>query len=229
MRKREIIVPVILSLFLTFACYSYAQPISDTTGKIGIGLRVNGMTTTSDTYKGRDIDKKDQAMFGVSLSYGVNSWLSLEAAFDGSLNTKLKDNTLGIDLATINVYPLTFSAQLRYITKNPEFYNWIVPYLTFGFGYYFVSGDVSSEYKAEYYPNDVKLDFDGGWGGHVGIGTDIFASKTIAVGFEARYFWASGSIKETITNPILNASTTHKENFDLDSWMLGINIKFFFK
>ncbi len=206
-----------------------AQPISDTTGKLGLALRGSVMTTSSSTYKGRDIDRDNQGLLGLAVSYGVKRWLSLEAAFDGSFSTEIKDNTLGMKLANMHIYPLTFSAQLRYITPNQDFYDWIVPYLTFGVGYYFVSGNVAREYQVYNAPNSVDLDFDGGFGGHIGIGTDIFARKNLAIGFEARYFWASATIKEKVSSPALNITQIHEEDIDLDSWMLGISVKVFFK
>ena len=205
-----------------------AQPVSDTTGKIGLAFRGSMMTTSSDTYQGRDIDRDNQGLLGLAVSYGVNRWLSLEVALDGSFATEIKDNTLGMKLADMHVYPFTLSAQIRYITSNPEFYDWIVPYLTFGIGYYFASGDVSGEYQMYHAPNSVNLNFDGGFGFHIGVGTDIFANKNFAIGFEARYFWASATMKEEITNPTLNVTQTHEEDIDLDSWMLGISVKLFF-
>jgi len=58
----------------------------------------------------------------------------------------------------------------------------MVPYITFGFGRYFIDCDVSREYKMYEAPNpplirNIEVDMDSTWGGHIGGGLDIFLSE----------------------------------------------------
>ncbi|RLB10315.1 MAG: hypothetical protein DRG39_06530, partial [Deltaproteobacteria bacterium] len=133
--------------------------------------------------------------------------------------------------------PLTFSAQLRYLAP-PEYYTWMVPYLTFGFGRYFIDCDVSREYEMYEAPNpplirNIEVDMDSTWGGHIGGGLDIFLSEKIAFNFEFRYFWADSDIHERIILRDINTNTIiyqerRSDKIDLDSWMVGVGIKFYF-
>jgi outer membrane protein W len=208
-------------------CFSQ-EVVSDTTGKIGLGLKISNMSTGAENFKDRELDKENGIMIGGSLSYGVNRWFSLELAYEGTLQREERDDTLGVKMADIDIYPLTFSMQFRYITDDPNMYKWMVPYLTLGVGYYFVSGDMASEYKNYNAPNETKLDFDGGWGWHIGGGIDMFATNYFALGLEGRYFWAQSSIEETQYNPTFDVRSTQKEDVNWDGWMVGVNLKFFF-
>jgi len=224
-KMRKCLIGLIVAIFMLVSGLAGAQTIPDTSHKVGVGFRVNGILPSEDTFFDHELDTKNQVMLGASVSYGVNEWLTLEAAFDYSLDIDLKDETDNVKIGKINVYPLTFSAQLRYLTKNPQYYTWMVPYITLGFGYYFVDGDVAGEYK-KHWGNEVNLDFDGAWGGHVGLGIDFFASERLAVGFEARYFWASGDVERTVDTPVGPAKK--EVDYDLNSWMIGANIKYYF-
>jgi len=204
----------------------------DITNNIGIGARFMWLKPQMDTYLEHDAELKGKSMFGGTLTYGVTRWFSIEVAFDSSLKTDLMDKILDVKLADVRVYPLTFSGQLRYIA-GPEYYTWLVPYATFGFGRYFVDCDVAKEYKEyEVSPGvtkEVEIDVDDAWGGHVGAGFDIFASKNIALNFEFRYFWAESDIRETLKIAgEVPFPYPRSGKMDLDSWMVGAGIKFYF-
>lgn len=220
---------------LVFLFSSNGLWAQDITNNIGIGARFMWLGPQMDTYFEHDAELQEKSMFGGTLTYGVTRWFSIEIAFDSSLKTDLidkilvKDNIPGVKIADVRVYPLTVSGQLRYIA-GPEFYTWIVPYATFGFGRYFVDCDVAKEYKEEHVPWDVKVHMDDAWGGHVGAGFDIFASKNIAFNFEFRYFWAESDIYETIEMEGVETPSPYPKSggMNLDSWMVGGGIKFYF-
>ena len=222
---------IVLLSVLSFCIVSSAiaqKPISDISNRFGLSLRLNNISPDLDSYKHRTLDEENQIMFGGALIYGINSWLSCELAFDGSSSIEIKDKTYNVKLADLQVYPLTFSLQFRYISKSPEIYKWIVPYATVGLGYYFAKGDEASEYKTYNTPNKVSIDFDGGFGWHIGVGMDFFATKNLAIGIEGRYFKTSITIDEKQENPILNIVNSTERDIDMDGWIAGVNIKFFF-
>ncbi len=230
------------AIFLTITLSLIINPLwaQDITNRLGIGARFMWLAPKKETHFDNLIQMQSgklegKSMFGGTLTYGVSRWLSLEVAFDNSLNTDLNDKVLDIKIATVRVYPLTFSAQLRYIAP-PEYYTWMVPYLTFGFGRYFISCNTSKEYKEHEAPKppvvrDIKVDMDSTWGGHIGGGMDIFLSKNIALTFEFRYFWADSDIHERIilrSNDTIIYQERRSDRIDLDSWMVGAGIKFYF-
>ncbi len=221
------------TLILVFLFGSNQLWAQDITNNIGIGARFMWLGPQTENYFGDKADLEGKSMFGGTLTYGVSRWLSLEVAFDSSLKTDL-EKVIGIEaevekwvkVADVRVYPLTFSGQLRYIA-GPEFYTWIVPYATFGFGRYFVDCDVAKEYKDHKGTEEVEIDIDDAWGGHLGGGFDIFLHKNIAFNFEFRYFWAESDIRERITlDTVFSEEKSGK--MDLDSWMVGVGIKFYF-
>ena len=60
-------------------------------------------------------------------------------------------------------------------------------------------------------------------------GLDIFVSKNIAFNFEFRYFWADSDICETLKiDNTIPSPHPRKGKIDLDSWMVGVGIKFYF-
>ncbi|CAD7780362.1 hypothetical protein DMNBHIDG_02327 [Candidatus Methanoperedenaceae archaeon GB37] len=48
----------------------------------------------------------------------------------------------------------------------------------------------------------------------------------MAVGFEARYFWASGEVERAVDTPV--GPSKKEVDYDLNSWMIGANIKYYF-
>ena len=231
--KKFVALGILVSFFLIGLNHLWAQ---DITNKVGVGARFMWLSPRTDSYLGDKGDLEGKSMFGGTLTYGINKWLSIELAFDYSLRTNLK-RVIGreisgvekwVKVAKVRVYPLTLSAQLRYLAP-PEYYTWMVPYLTFGFGRYFVDCDVSKEYKDYYSPWRVKVDMKSAWGGHIGGGFDIFVSKNIAFNFEFRYFWADSDICETLKiDNTIPSPYPRKGEIDLDSWMVGVGIKFYF-
>ncbi len=235
--KKLMVFTMLTLVFLFGSNQLWAQ---DITNNIGIGARFMWLGPQTDTYFDDKADLEGKSMFGGTLTYGVSRWLSLEVAFDASLKTDL-EKVIGeeagvekwVKVADVRVYPLTFSGQIRYIA-GPEFYTWIVPYATFGFGRYFVDCDVAKEYKEYEVPpgvtKEVKTDVDDAWGGHLGGGFDIFVHKNIAFNFEFRYFWAESDIREEtiIIYPDYIYSEKKSGEMDLDSWMVGVGIKFYF-
>ena len=232
------------AIFLTITLSLIINPLwaQDITNRLGIGARFMWLAPKKETHFDNLIQMQSgklegKSMFGGTLTYGVSRWLSLEVAFDNSLNADLNDNVLDIKIASVRVYPLTLSAQLRYLAP-PEYYTWMVPYLTFGFGRYFIDCDVSREYKMYEAPNpplirNIEVDMDNTWGGHIGGGLDIFLSEKIAFNFEFRYFWADSDIHERIILRDINTNTIiyqerRSDKIDLDSWMVGVGIKFYF-
>ena len=228
---------ILLLIFCSFVSYCFAQnnkfgekkPVSDVTGKIGLSIRISNISPDLDSYKNRDLDGDDELMWGVSLIYGINRWMSCELAFDTSSDIEIKDKTYNVKLTDLDLYPLTLSFKFKYISTSPDIYQWMVPYVIVGAGYYFANGDADSEYKSYHTPNKVSLDIDGDFGWHAGGGIDFFINKNIALGIEGRYFNTSISIEEKQHNPILNINTSSDKDVDIDGWIFGANIKYFFR
>jgi len=202
--------------------------ISDTTHKLGLGLKLENVYANSFSFKERNADRKNGMLIGAFLDYGITRWLSLELAYSSSLNEEIEDTTIGVKLADLKISPLTFSVKLRYISKDPEEYKWIVPYLILGLGYYNVDADVSDRYQAYNSPNETDLDFDSGFGWHAGLGVAFFLNDKVSMNVEGRYFQFDSKVKETQYNPELNISSSYDENVNISAWQIGVGLQFYF-
>ena len=254
--KKFVALGILVSFFLIGLNHLWAQ---DITNKVGVGARFMWLSPRTDSYLGDKGDLEGKSMFGGTLTYGINKWLSIELAFDYSLRTNLK-RVIGreisgvekwVKVAKVRVYPLTLSAQLRYLAP-PEYYTWMVPYLTFGFGRYFVDCDVSKEYKDYYSPWRVKVDMKSAWVGNIGWVFEIVFLKIIEKEKEEFFpvpsfiheklvkFLKTKGIEKLYAHQVegleklkegentIPSPYPRKGEIDLDSWMVGVGIKFYF-
>jgi len=207
-------------MVLALSVDAYAAP------KFGIGARAGG-----NFYKDGSIDvslagygnignvdySNDNAFFyGVNGTIKFNDYISVEIALDRINKTKseFKGGNVSLKAGDITQTPLTVTARFHYPVGI------FSPYIGAGAGYYWRSYDKDNAF----WNPAATVDIDNGWGYHVNTGTEIFLtdSRNIALDLDLKYVWTKADLKAT------NGATSITGSMDLNSFVAGIGIKYYF-
>jgi outer membrane protein W len=225
--KRLYLSVVIFVLVVGFSTISWAEGKLPLQGSIGVGARLYGFFPKSDTLRGQRLDFENALGGEINVTYRFLKYLALEGAV-GYTEFDIKNETLAVDWARVEVLPISLTLQFRWISKKPEELKWIVPYASLGGGYYFLNLEEKSELRVFWLSQNVAIDLeiDDAFFVTVGGGVDIFVTDHIALNFDAKYSWAQADIDETrITG---GTSQTLGGTMNLNGAFVGAGFKFFF-
>ena len=225
--KRLYLSVVIFVLVVGFSTISRAEGSLPLQGSVGIGVRPYGIFPKSDKIRGEKLDFKDGIGVEINVTYRFLKYLALEGGI-GYTEFDIKNKTLAVDWARVEVLPISLTLQFRWISKKPEELKWIVPYASIGGGYYFLEIDEKSELQNYWLSRGVGIDLeiDNSFSLHAGGGFDIFLTDHIALNFDAKYSWAQADIDEER----ITGATSQKlgGTINLNGAFIGAGFKFFF-
>jgi len=214
-------------LVVGFSTISWAEGNLPLQGSIGVGVRLYGFFPTSDKLRGQRLDFEDGIGGEINVTYRFLKYLALEGGV-GYTEFDIKNETLAVDWARVEVLPISLTLQFRWISKKPEELKWIVPYASIGGGYYFLEIDEKSELQNYWLSRGVGIDLeiDNSFSLHAGGGFDIFLTDHIALNFDAKYSWAQADIDEER----ITGGTSQKlgGTINLNGAFIGAGFKFFF-
>ncbi len=225
--KRLYLSVVIFVLVVGFSTILWAEGNLPLQGSVGVGARLYGIFPKSDKLRGNRLDFEDGIGGEINVTYRFLKYLALEGGI-GYTEFDIRNKTLGVDWARIDVLPISVTLQFRWISSKPEELRWIVPYASLGGGYYFLEIEEESELTRYWLSRGVGIDLeiDDTFFLHVGGGIEIFLTDHIAVNLDAKYAWAQADIDETrITG---TTSQTLGGTINLNSAFIGAGFKFFF-
>jgi len=230
--KRLFVFVAVFFLVVGFSTISRAEGSLPLQGSVGIGVRLYGILPKSDTFQPggeprQKLDFKNGVGAEINVTYRFLKYLALEGAI-GYTEFDIKNNTLAVDWARINVLPISVTLQFRWISKKPEELKWIVPYASMGGGYYFLEIDEKSDLQNYWLSRGVGIDLeiDDAFFLHLGGGFDIFLTDHIALNVDARYAWAQADIDEER----ITGGTSQKlgDTINLNGAFIGGGFKFYF-
>jgi outer membrane protein W len=223
--KRLCVFAMLFVLVVGFSTISWAEGKLPLQGSIGVGARLYGFFPSSDKLRGQRLDFEDGIGGEINVTYRFLKYLALEGGV-GYTEFDIKNETLGVDWARLEVLPISLTLQFRWISKKPEELKWIVPYASLGGGYYFLDIEEKSEFRIARLPVVVDLEIDDAFFATVGGGVDIFVTDHIALNFDAKYSWAQADIDETLITG--GTSVTLGGTMNLNGAFVGAGFKFFF-
>lgn len=225
--KRLRVFVVLFFLVVGFSTISRAEGNLPLQGSVGVGVRPFGIFPKNDTFRGENLDFKNGVGAEINVTYRFLKYLALEGAL-GYTEFDIKNDTLAVDWARMEVLPISLTLQFRWISSKPEELKWMVPYASIGGGYYLLDLEEKSELISFWLSRGVAIDLeiDDAFFLHAGGGIEIFLTKHIALNFDARYTWADADIDETR----VTALTSQKlgGTINLNSSYIGGGFKFFF-
>ena len=225
--KRLCVFVVLFFSAIGFSTISRAEGNLPLQGSLGVGVRPFGIFPKSDEFRGERLDFKNGVGAEINVTYRFLKYLALEGAV-GYTEFDIKNKTLAVDWARIEVLPISATLQFRWISSKPEELRWIVPYASLGGGYYFLDLDEKSELINLWLSRGVAIDLevDDTFFVTVGGGVDIFVTDHIALNLDAKYAWAQADIDETRTTG--SASQRLGDTMNLNGAFVGAGFKFFF-
>lgn len=218
MKKTLIIMASLMVLVSGTVTTASAEDIAGRSG-LGIGLGYIGP---------KDSDIDSGALPSINYTYGVNSNFSLELSLGRAV---LDVGDEDINLGELTTIPLQLTAQFRMPSGNAS------PYIGAGVGYYFNNFDIGGDAEdvidlaQAIDPGfDMDLEIDDSFGYHINAGIDYFANKNLAFNLDARYFWSEADGTFTVTDPNGTFGGSFKEEgeVDIDSFVIGVGVKYFF-
>ena len=218
--KKKIIATffVVAALMLVVSQVSFAQ---DMKGRLGIGARVSYVNFSNDDYTVYgvkvDVEPDDSTMYGANLTYFIQDYLSLELSVDYT-ETDVDFDALGmeVDAGDFETIPVLLSLRAHLSTNTK-----VSPYLLFGVGYFFNDFDQNDAIIEYMYGPGADVDVDDSFGFHVGGGVEVFVSENIALNLDLKYIW-------TEVEADVNVAGFKDEDIDMDSFVAGLGIKFYF-
>jgi outer membrane protein W len=199
-------------------------------------------------------EEQNLAPYKPNLQFNFLKYWALEFGYDQFKATAL--NKGAGDVAehdkswadgAIEWQPIMMAFQFRW----PHFHRSVVPYVLGGISYTKTSWDRNEWYyfgfpslaeynnwtsqgnRPENYPNygyrRIFTVDDHTMGPLVGLGVDYFIWKNLALNLDWRYLWAQVNFKYTLVyNAGGNIIQQRQGTFVLDSWILGLGVKYFF-
>ena len=218
--KKKVVVPffVVCTLMLLVSQVSFAQ---DMKGRLGIGARVSYVDFSDDDYTVYgvevDVEPDEDIMYEGNLTYFIQDYLSLELSV-GYTETDVDFDALGleIDAGEFETIPVLLSLRAHLSTNTK-----VSPYLLFGIGYFFNDFDQNDPVIEFIYGPGADVDVDDSFGFHVGGGVEVFVSENIALNLDLKYIW-------TEVEADVNVAGFKDEDIDMDSFVAGLGIKFYF-
>jgi outer membrane protein W len=206
---------------------SWAEGYLPLEGSIGFGARVYGVFPKGDSLRGQKLDFKDGVGGEVNVTYRFLKYFALEGGV-GYTEIDVRNKTLGVNWAKIDMLPIYAALQLRWISKKPEEMKWIVPYASIGGGYYMLDIEEKSGLRNFWLPLGigVDLDIDDTFFFQLGGGFDIFLTDHFALNIDGRYAWAKTDIDETQSTGLV--SRTLGDTINLNAAFIAAGFKFYF-
>ena len=225
--KRLSVFAMLFFLVIGFSTISRAEGYLPLQGSVGVGVRPFGIFPKSDELRGEDLDFENGVGAEINVTYRFLKYLALEGAV-GYTEFDIKNETLAVDWARMEVLPISLTLQFRWISKKPEELKWIVPYASIGGGYYLLDLEEKSGLINFWLSRGVAIDLeiDDTFFLHTGGGIEIFLTQHITLNFDARYTWAEADIDETRSTGLTSQKLGGTINFN--SGYIGGGFKFFF-
>jgi outer membrane protein W len=230
--KRLYLFVVPFFLIVGLSAVSWAEGRLPLQGSLGFGARVYGVFPKGDTFQPagqprQKLDFANEVGGEVNITYRFLKYLALEGGI-GYTKIDVKNNTLGVNWATIQAVPISATLQFRWVSRKPEELKWIIPYACIGGGYYILGIEERSEFRSYSLSRGygVNLEIDDAFFFHLGGGFDIFLTKNLAFNLEARYSWAEMDIDER-----QNVGGTYSRvgaSVNLNAAIVGAGFKFYF-
>jgi outer membrane protein W len=206
---------------------SWAEGYLPLEGSIGFGARVYGAFPKGDRFLGQKLDFEDGVGGEVNVTYRFLKYFALEGGV-GYTEIDVRNKTLGVKWAKIDMLPIYAALQLRWISKKPEELKWIVPYASIGGGYYMLDIEEKSGLRNFWLPLGIgaNLDIDDTFFFQLGGGFDIFLTDHFALNIDGRYAWAKTDIDETLSTGLI--SRTLGDTINLNAAFIAGGFKFYF-
>jgi len=218
--KKKFIAPffIVAALMLIVSQVSFAQ---DMKGRLGIGARVSYVDFSDDDYTVYgvkvDVEPDEDIMYEGNLTYFIQDYLSLELSV-GYTETDVDFDALGmeVDAGDFETIPVLLSLRAHLSTNTK-----VSPYLLFGIGYFFNDFDQNDPVVEFIYGAGADIDVDDSFGFHVGGGVEVFVTENVALNLDLKYIW-------TKVEADVNIPGFKDEDIDMDSFVAGLGIKFYF-
>jgi outer membrane protein W len=225
--KRLYLLVALFFLIVGFSAVSWAEGYLPLQGSLGFGARVYGAFPKGDSLSGQKLDFYNEVGGEVNVTYRFLKYLAVEGGI-GYTKLDIKNNTLGVNWATIDAIPIFATLQFRWVSQKPEELKWIVPYAAIGGGYYILEIDERSELRNLWLLSGVGVDLkiDDTFFFHLGGGFDIFLTENIALNLDLRYSWAKTDIDERQSVGLVSRELGHTIN--LNAAFIGAGFKFYF-
>jgi outer membrane protein len=220
MRKKIIIGLCAAALLLLYVNVSFAQGPDK---KWGIGARISYYAPDDTTIEGVKYDPDETALFEGNLTWLPINWLSLEFTV-GYAKTDINAEALGVSLefGEFKQVPLLLTGRLHWWSSDSKF----TFYGGGGIGYYLNDFEVSSLF-ASGIPSlgvpGLSVDADDSFGFHLAVGLEYFVAQNWAFNLDLKYIWNEADITTTATG-----FSPEKDELDLDAFVFGIGIKYYF-
>ncbi len=154
--------------------------------------------------------------FGLNGTLQIHKYFSTEIGIDwiNSSDSMFIINGSSYSVGEIKQIPVTLTTRLQYPLGV------FSPYFGFGIGYYFRSYDKNKNFWAD----ATNVNIDNGWGYHINGGSELFLtqSRNFALNVDLKYIWSSTEISAR------NGATWLRGNMKLDSFLIGLGIKYYF-
>jgi len=207
--KVLLIVSLVMVLFTVNAMAAEA-------GRWAVGARLGYSFFEDDTIGNGDSSVDDSFMAGLNLTYKYQN-MSLELGVDYVPDT---DHTVtspagtSLKMGEIKQIPITLTARYHFPINN------FSPYIGAGVGYYL--NDYTTDSLIEM--AGFKADVDDSFGYFVNAGTEIFidTAKQWAMNLDLKYIWNEADYK------ITDGAVTQTEDLGLDSFVMGVGVKYYF-
>lgn len=225
---KRVSLSVMLSLVVVVcSTISWAEGYLPLEGSIGFGARVYGVFPKGDKFLGQKLDFKEGVGGEVFVSYRFLTYFALEGGV-GYTEIDVKNDTLGVSWAKIDMLPIFAALQLRWISKKPEELKWIVPYASIGGGYYVLDIEEKSGLRNFWLRDGVGVDLkiDDTFFFQLGGGFDIFLTDHLVFNLDARYSWADMDIDERKSDGVNIRVLGDTVSFD--AAFIAAGIKFYF-
>ena len=220
MRKNIIIVFCVATLLLFSVNVSFAQGPDK---KWGIGARISYYAPDDTTIEGLKFDPDETALFEGNLTWLPINWLSLEFTV-GYAKTDINVEALGVSLefGELDQIPILLTGRLHWWSSDSKF----TLYGGGGIGYYIndfeVSGIFATGIPSQGIPG-LSGDADDSFGFHLAAGLEWFFAESWAFNLDLKYVWNEADFTLTPTG-----SAPEKDEIDLDAFVVGIGIKYYF-
>jgi outer membrane protein W len=225
--KRVTLSVVLFLMVVGCSTISWAEGYLPLEGSIGFGARVYGVFPQSDSFLAQDLEFENGLGGEVFVSYRFLRCFALEGGV-GYTEIDVKNDTLGVGWAKIDMLPIFAALQLRWISKKPEELKWIVPYASIGGGYYVLDIEEKSGLR-NFWLRDgvgVDLEIDDTFFFQLGGGFDIFLTDHLVFNLDARYSWADMDIDERKSDGV-NIRVLG-DTVDFDAVFIAAGLKFYF-
>jgi outer membrane protein len=193
----------------------------DLQGRIGLGARASYVNYSDDDniLAGIKLDTEpdDAVMFDANINYFFNNYLSVEYSH-GYVKTDVDLSASGANGngGELKQTPILLTGRFSMPIKDR-----FVPYIGAGFGYIFNDFDQDDSLVESIYGPGADMDIDNNWVYHVNSGCDILFTPNFALNLDVKYIWNTVDID-------MNLPGSKKEEFDMNLFVVGAGIKYYF-